>query len=156
MGVNMSLQNGVNTEEQAIESAKQESEKTAKQIKKKGIEPFLEVPTEQIEEELSAQNTPQAPQKPQTAKNTLDEENRVYGTNMKPQKQSFSFRAEQSKIENWKLYAETVCVGDVGALWTAALDEYIDRHKLTAEQQIIYNLKKQVLEKQKELSANKM
>lgn len=69
--------------------------------------------------------------------------------NTKPQKQSFSFRAEQTKIENWKLYAETVGAGDVGALWTAAIDEYITNHKLTEEQQVIYDLKKKIAEMQR-------
>lgn len=100
-----------------------------------------------------------APQEPQRGdielehtqpiKNTPEEEKHVYVANTKPQKQSFSFRAEQTKIENWKLYAETVGAGDVGALWTAAIDEYIANHKLTEEQQVIYDLKKKVAEMQK-------
>ena len=113
-----------------------------------------------ISEEIEA--TPKTSQKPHTAtkmpqpiKYTPKEEKRVYGANTKPQKQSFSFRAEQTKIESWKLYAETVG-GDVGMLWTAAIDEYINNHRLTADQQVLYDLKKQVLEKQKELSANKV
>ena len=200
----MDLQKGIGEEEQAIESAKQEIEKTAKQSKKEqDIETFLEllrkgksrkeayetlghdkswasrlitelkekdpdrlkgtseeikeeVTTEQIEKEPTTQNAPQTTQEPQTApkpsqpiKSTLEEEKHVYGANMKPQKQSFSFRAEQTKIENWKLYAETVGTGDVGALWTAAIDEYIANHKLTEEQQIIYDLKKKIAEMQK-------
>lgn len=128
---------------------------TSEEIKEK-------VPAEQIEKVIAIQDTPQPPQEPQIAtepphpiKSTPEEESRVYVANTKPQKQSFSFRAEQSKIENWKLYAETVGTGDMGTLWTAAIDEYIANHKLTADQQIIYDLKKQALEKQKELSANK-
>ncbi len=100
----------------------------------------------------------QAAQEPQTApeplqpiKSTPEEEKHVYMANTKPQKQSFSFRAEQTKIENWKLYAETVGAGDIGALWTAAIDEYIANHKLTANQKEIFAIKKQVLESEKKI-----
>lgn len=200
----MDLQKGIGEEEQAIESAKQEFEKTAKQSKKEqDIETFLdllrkgksrkeayellghdkswasrvitelkekdpdrlkgtseeikeETTTKQIEKEPPAQDAPQTTQEPQAIpepsqpiKSTFKEEKHVYGANTKPQKQSFSFRAEQTKIENWKLYAETVGTGDVGALWTAAIDEYIANHKLTEEQQVIYDLKKKIAEMQK-------
>lgn len=200
----MDLQKGIGEEEQAIESAKQESEKTAKQIKKEqDVETFLEllrngksrkeayetvghdkswgsrvltelkekdpdrlkgtseeikdeVHAEPIEYEPPSQDTPQAAQEPHTPseplqpmKSTPEEEKRVYAPNTKPQKQSFSFRAEQVKIENWKLYAETVGAGDVGALWSTAIDEYISNHKLTEEQQVIYDLKKKIAEMQK-------
>lgn len=205
----MDLQKGIGEEEQAIESAKQESEKTAKQIKKEqDVETFLEllrkgksrkeayeavghdkswgsrvltelkekdpgrlkgtseeikdeVHAEPIENEPPSQDTPQAAQEPQTApeplqpiKSTPEEEKHVYVANAKPQKQSFSFRAEQTKIENWKLYAETVGSSDVGALWTAAIDEYITNHKLTEEQQVIYDLKKKIAEMQKKAEVN--
>lgn len=200
----MDLQKGIGEEEQAIESAKQESEKTAKQIKKEqDIETFLEllrkgksrkeayeavghdkswgsrvltelkendpdrlkgtseeikeeILAESIENQLPSQDIPQATQKLQTApeplqpmKSTPEEEKHVYMANTKPQKQSFSFRAEQTKIENWKLYAETIGAGDIGALWTAAIDEYITNHKLTEEQQVIYDLKKKIVEMQR-------
>ena len=155
----MDLQKGIGEEEQAIESAKQEielKEKDPDRLKGTSEEIKEEVTTEQIEKEPTTQNAPQTTQEPQTApkvpqpiKSTLEEEKRVYGANTKPQKQSFSFRAEQTKIENWKLYAETVGTGDVGALWTAAIDEYIANHKLTEEQQVIYDLKKKIAEMQK-------
>ena len=132
----MALQKGIDKEEQAIEHAKQVKQ-----------EPDMEAKKEE-----SAQNIPEAPQEPQKApeslQSTSEEEKHVYKANTKPQKQSFSFRAEQSKIENWKLYAETVG-GDVGALWTAAIEEYISSHKLTKDQQAIYDLKKKVAEMQK-------
>ena len=132
----MALQKGIDKEEQAIEHAKQMKQ-----------EPDMEAKREE-----SAQNTSQAPQEPQTAPEPLQStpkgEKHVYEVNTKPQKQSFSFRAEQSKIENWKLYAETVG-GDIGVLWTAAIEEYISNHKLTKDQQAIYDLKKKVAEMQK-------
>lgn len=67
----------------------------------------------------------------------------------KPQKQSFSFRAEVNKIEAWKLYSEAIGAKDIGTLWTAAIDEYISNHKLTEEQQVIYELKKKIAEMQR-------
>lgn len=85
----------------------------------------------------------------QKPKNTLIEEKVENNTNTKPQRQSFSFRADQDKIETWKLYAETIGAKDIGTLWTAAIDEYINNHKLTEDQQVIYNLKKKAVEMQK-------
>lgn len=82
----------------------------------------------------------------QAEDNALSEEKTENKANTKPQKQSFSFRADQSKIETWKLYAETIGTKDIGTLWTAAIDEYISNHKLTADQQEIYNLKKKAVE----------
>ena len=89
--------------------------------------------------ETAQQDKPQATQTPQKEKAEKK-------ANTKPQKQSFSFRAEQDKIENWKLYAETIGAKDIGTLWTAAIDEYIGNHALTADQQKIFNLKKQAAE----------
>lgn len=114
------------------------------------------IPAEQTVREKPFPDVSQATQEPQRAtessqpiKSILEEEKHVYGANTKPQKQSFSFRAEQTKIENWKLYGETVGAGDVGTLWTAAIDEYIANHKLTEEQQVIYDLKKKIAEIQR-------
>ncbi len=84
-------------------------------------------------------------------KTTPEEKKTESQTNAKPQKQSFSFRADLQKIENWKLYAETIGTDDIGALWTIAIDEYIENHGLTPEQQTVYDLKKQALEAQKKI-----
>ena len=108
-----------------------------------------------IGEELQGQDTPQIAQKLQTVskpmqtKSKSKEETTEKKANTKPQKQSFSFRADQSKIENWKLYAEAVGTKDIGTLWTAAIDEYISNHELTTSQQTIYELKKRAAEIQK-------
>lgn len=106
-------------------------------------------------EELQEQDMSQTTQKPQPAsesmqlKSTSEEETTEKKANTKPQKQSFSFRADQSKIENWKLYAESIGAKDIGTLWTAAIDEYISNHELTTSQQTIYELKKRAAEIQK-------
>ena len=109
---------------------------------------------ERLKAEVEAEKgTPQPPQKPQEApepqepiKSTPTEEKAEEKPPTKPQKQSFSFRADQSKIENWKLYAETIGTKDIGTLWPAAIDEYISNHALTADQQAIYDLKKKAAE----------
>lgn len=99
---------------------------------------------------------PQTTQKPQTAPEpsqaeipTPKEEKTAEKANTRAEKQTFSFRAEQSKIENWKLYAETIGTKDIGTLWTAAIDEYISNHELTADQQAVYDLKKKAAEIQR-------
>lgn len=138
---------------EAYEAIGREKTWASKLIKKlRETEPERLVGTvEEIKEE--PQDAPQATQKPQTApeqskvvESTTNEEKAAETANAKPQKQSFSFRADQDKIEHWKLYAETVGANDLGTLWTAAIDEYICNHKLTADQQEIYNLKKKAAE----------
>lgn len=109
--------------------------------------------------EEAGQDTPQTTQETQTATEkeqaeeiTTAKENGQNEANTKSEKQSFSFRADKAKIEEWKLYAETVG-GDIGNLWTAAIDEYIASHKLTADQQAVYDLKKQAADIQKRVNS---
>jgi len=90
-------------------------------------------------------------EQPKAIKITPEEKKTESQINAKPQKQSFSFRADLQKIEHWKLYAETIGTDDIGALWTIAIDEYIENHRLTPEQQTVYGLKKQALEAQKKI-----
>ena len=101
----------------------------------------------EVEAEKGTPQPPQeAPEPQEPIKSTPTEEKAEEKPPTKPQKQSFSFRADQSKIENWKLYAETIGTKDIGTLWTAAIDEYISNHALTADQQAIYDLKKKAAE----------
>lgn len=105
-----------------------------------------------------------APQEPQTGeielertqpiKNTPEEEKRVYVANTKPQKAVMGFRAEVDKIELWKLYADA-SEQEISAMCTAALDEYIHNHELTADQKEIFDIKKQALEAEKRIKSKK-
>lgn len=111
------------------------------------------VSAEKAEVKAQSQGTSEPAQKPQEAPESKDpiqipaeEEKAAEKANTKPLKQSFSFRADQSKIEHWKLYAETIGTKDIGTLWTVAIDEYISNHKLTPDQQAIYDLKKKAAE----------
>lgn len=142
---------------EAIGREKTWASKTIKKIKETEPERLKgtteEITAEQTEAKAPAQDTPQAPQKPKTAPEPqepiqipAEEEKAKEKANTKLQKQSFSFRAEQSKIESWKLYAETIGTKDIGTLWTVAIDEYISNHALTADQQAIYDLKKKAAE----------
>ena len=191
MGLNLKLQQGVDSTENAIEEAKQEQTaresrkppytdeqmdealktvyRTGKQIdganylninkgtfnkKIREIEEKEPERVKRLKAEVEAEkDTPQAQQKPETApephepiQTPVAEEKAEEKPPTKPQKQSFSFRADQSKIENWKLYAETIGTKDIGTLWTAAIDEYISNHALTSDQQAIYDLKKKAAE----------
>ena len=98
---------------------------------------------------LDTQKPQTAPKPIQTEESIPKEKKTEEKANIKPQKQSFSFRADQNKIESWKLYAEAIGAKDIGTLWTTAIDEYISNHELTADQQEIYNLKKKAAEIQK-------
>ena len=179
MGLNMNLLKGVEEQENAIKNSKSYQEEEAflnllRQGKSQKeayeaigrektwasniIKKIRETEPERLKgtgEELQEQDMSQTTQKPQPAsesmqlKSTSEEETTEKKANTKPQKQSFSFRADQSKIENWKLYAEAVGTKDIGTLWTAAIDEYISNHELTTSQQTIYELKKRAAEIQK-------
>lgn len=102
--------------------------------------------------EESTQKPQEAQKVEQTVKSTSIEEKGEEKANTRPKKQSFSFRADQDRIENWKLYAETIGTKDIGTLWTAAIDEYINNHALTADQQEIFKLKKQAADMAKKQS----
>lgn len=127
--VNMSLLKGVEEQENVIDESKSKSRPQSQKDTKT--------------------NSIQA----QSATNISEESKNEFKTNVKPQKQSFSFRAEKQKIETWKLYADTIGTDDIGELWSVAIDEYISNHKLSADQQIVYDLKKQALEAQKKINS---
>lgn len=105
------------------------------------------------EKSQTAQESIKISEKPKTLENIKEE---IKGGNQeetKSRKQSFSFRAEQHRIERWKLYAEAIGTDDLGALWSAAIDEYIEKHELTDDQKTIYDLKKQAYEVQKRINS---
>lgn len=87
---------------------------------------------------------------PIQTKSTPEEETHVYEANTKPQKAVMGFRAEVDKIELWKLYADSA-EQEISAMCTAALDEYIRNHELTADQKEIFDIKKQALEAEKRI-----
>lgn len=127
--INVDLMKGIEQQEDAIDKSKL-----------KDVSQNAEKPREEAK-------------KRQTVKSTSTDgsfENKAY---TRPQRQAFSFRADKQKIEHWKLYAETVGTGDIGELWTAAIEEYIQNHELTADQKIVYDLKRQALEAQKKLKS---
>ncbi len=146
--------------ERAGEAIKRISEAKTDRLKETGKEPKGRQEHAETLKEKPAKTTPKSKKHPQTSPEPIQadrtppkEEKAEAKANTKPQKQSFSFRAEQSKIESWKLYAEATGADYMGALWTAAIDEYIDRHRLTADQQTVYDLKKQALEALKKVNA---
>lgn len=133
--LNMNLLKGIEEQESVIDRSKQEQEETR----------HIAQDTPQVSQNP---NTPLKQQQPQ--KNTYKEEKVQNRVNTKVAKAVMGFRAEIEKMENWKLYA-SVTGQEIGILCTAAIDEYINRHKLTAEQQQLFNLKKQTLEAEKRM-----
>lgn len=98
-------------------------------------------------------DTPQAPQKPETApepqepiKSTPAEEKAEEKPNTKQKKQVFSFRATLDNIADWKAYA-TATGQTMENVGTAAMNEYLDRHKLTGAEQAIFEAMKAKSEK---------
>lgn len=64
------------------------------------------------------------------------------------------FRADVDKIELWKLYADAA-EQEISALCTAAIDEYISNHELTADQKEIFDINKQAFEAKKRIKNRK-
>ena len=58
----------------------------------------------------------------------------------KSKKKVFSFRAEETTVDSWRLWADAKGM-KVDELGTLALTEYIKKHSLTADQKKIYDLK---------------
>lgn len=104
-------------------------------------------------------DTPQAPQKPETApepqepiKSTPTEEKAEEKPNTKQEKRVMGFRADVNKIDLWKIYAEATGQ-EIGVMCTAAIDEYISNHELTADQRQIFDIKIKALEAEKRIKA---
>lgn len=126
----------------------------------KGIEEQETVIDKSKQQETSqnvTQNSSHIHQKPQTTleqtnsnPNPPKDEKFQNKTNAKSIKAVMGFRAEVEKMENWKIYAN-VTNQEIGALCTTALEEYIAQHKLTPEQQQLFDLKKQTLETEKKI-----
>ena len=191
MGLNLKLQQGVDSTENAIEEAKQEQ--TARESRKppytdeqmdealktvyrtgkqqdgadylqinkgtfsKKIREIEEKEPERVKRlkaEVEAEkDTPQAPQKPETApephepiQTPVAEEKAEEKPNTKQKKQVFSFRATLDNIADWKAYA-TATGQTMENVGTAAMNEYIDRHKLTGAEQAIFEAIKAKSEK---------
>jgi len=109
---------------------------------------------ERLKAEVEAEkDTPQTTQKPQTApepqepiKSTPAEEKAEKKANTKQKKQVFSFRATLDNIADWKAYA-TATGQTMENVGTAAMNEYLDRHKLTGAEQAIFEAMKSKNEK---------
>lgn len=102
-------------------------------------------------------NIVEATQRPQIApelqkpiRSTPAEEKAREKANTKPQKATMGFRAEVSKIEFWRAYADATDT-ELGIMCTDAIDEYIQRHELTADQKEIIDIKMKALEAEKRI-----
>lgn len=127
--LNMKLQEGADNINNTFEADKSSSQK---------------VPAGESPAESPKQVDQQPPQKPQEAtkispavKKSKAEEKAVEKANTKPQKQVFSFRAQKESIEKWKAYATAtgLTMENIGS---AAMKEYLSRHKLEGAEKDIY------------------
>ena len=96
---------------------------------------------------LKVAEVPQeAPKQFELHKSTPAEEKAEEKPNTKQKKQVFSFRATLDNIADWKAYA-TATGQTMENVGTAAMNEYIDRHKLTGAEQAIFEAMKAKSEK---------
>lgn len=135
---------------EAIGREKTWASKTLKKIRETEPE-RLKGTAEEVKDE--PQDTPQAPQKPQTApeptqteESTPKEEKTEEKANTKQKKQVFSFRATIEDIASWKAYA-TATGQTMENVGTAAMNEYLENHKLTGAEQAIFEAMKAKNEK---------
>lgn len=67
---------------------------------------------------------------------------------VKKQKKMVSFRMDEDQVNQWKAYAEATGQ-KTEVISSKAFMEYMERHKLTADQQTIFDLKLKLLEARK-------
>lgn len=108
----------------------------------------LKAEVEAEKKEAEPQDTPQTTQKPQTAPEpsqaeipTPKEEKAEEKPNTKQKKQVFSFRATIEDIASWKAYA-TATGQTMENVGTAAMNEYLENHRLTGAEQSIFEAMK--------------
>lgn len=70
-------------------------------------------------------------EKPKTKKETRQQAN----PEPKRETATFSVKIDTDVLKRWRVYASIDGYGDKGKLTEAALNEYMNRHKLTPEQQ---------------------
>ena len=135
---------------EAIGREKTWASKTIKKIRETEPE-RLRGTAEEIKDE--PQDTPQTMQKPQIAPEpsqaeipTPKEEKAEEKPNTKQKKQVFSFRATIEDIASWKAYA-TATGQTMENVGTAAMNEYLENHKLTGAEQAIFEAMKAKNEK---------
>lgn len=75
-----------------------------------------------------------------TGRNTRASAKKPTESPQKTQKKVFSFRAPADLADSWRVWADAKGL-KVDELGERAITEYIRRHKLTEDQQQIYNLK---------------
>ncbi len=112
-----------------------------------------EVFAEQLEEKILAQDASQVEKKPETATKPQEPIESVPMEEKAEEKRVMrvtGFRADVDKINLWRIYAESVGQ-EIGVMYATAIDEYIKNHKLTADQQTIYDLKKKILEVERKM-----
>lgn len=91
---------------------------------------------------VGTQEEPGTTEKPKVKRSTRKQTKANTGQSEKPEKPEkkvFSFRADETKVDQWRVQAVArgITVNDLGE---KAIDEYIKRHKLTAEQQQLFDL----------------
>lgn len=131
--LNMNLLKGIEEQENAIDKSRQVPEETNDSIYDTPQHP-------QHLEPLTTQEQKKLPSKIETNDHTTT----------KPPKAVMGFRAEIEKMEDWKLYA-SVTGQEIGMFCSAAIEEYISRHKLNPEQQELFDLKKQAIKIEKKM-----
>lgn len=92
-----------------------------------------------VAEPQEEQETTEKPTAKKTTKKTAKADT---GQAVKPEKvkqKVFSFRAEENKVDQWRVQAVARGI-TVNELGEKAIDEYIKRHKLTEDQQQLFDL----------------
>lgn len=91
----------------------------------------------QIQKEKQSQEIQDDLHMPQNSNNTSKRKKAENKPNTKPQKQVFSFRTVIADIAVWKAYA-TASGKTMENIGTAAMNEYMKRHKLTGAEQAVF------------------
>lgn len=90
-----------------------------------------------------AQEAPQTAPEKEVKTSTRASRKKPTESHTEPQKEKkkvFSFRAGESQVDSWRVWADAKGI-KVDELGEKAISEYIKKHSLTADQQQIYDLK---------------
>ncbi|HBI61377.1 MAG TPA: hypothetical protein DDY31_09225 [Lachnospiraceae bacterium] len=124
----MKLMQGVTETEQQIEKEKKPDSMTGKAVAKDGD-------TEELNKK--PQNPQKVPKKSKPRSNAPKSKKAKNEPNKMSKKQVFSFRAMVSDISMWKAYA-TATGKTMENIGTAAMHEYMKRHKLNEAEQAVF------------------
>lgn len=107
--------------------------------------------TKEIKSEASTSQATQKPEKVPEPQEPIESITKVQNSQEKPNKKAtMGFRADVDRIEFWRIFADVIDT-EIGVLCTAAIDEYIKKYELAADQKEIIDIRLKALEAERKI-----